>query len=168
MNENDATEYYNAFVEMLNRKNADWVVQQVAEEVRFGKITSGEFSISKIDGAHDSYQNALFERRGDYRISKKEKLNQIVPFTPQEKLVLLIKAIRRLVIDTSNIQGHVINFAEKETKGTNIKPDIRFYSEEVNEDTFSLIASKSQINQEAVVKLEGLLSQLESEAGNDN
>lgn len=168
MNENDATEYYNAFVGMLNRKNADWVVQQVAEEVRFGKITSGEFSISKIDGVHDSYQNTLFERRGEYRISKKEKLNQIVPFTPQEKLILLIRAIRRLVIDTSNIQRHVINFAETETKGTNIKPDIRFYSEEVNEDTFSLIESRSQINQEAVIKLEGLLAQLESEAGNDN
>ena len=168
MNDNDATEYYNALVEILNQKNAGWVVQQVAEEVRFGKITSGEFSITKVDKFHDPYQTTLFERRGDYRISKKEKLNQILPFTLQEKLLVLIKAIRRLVIDTSDIRRHLTNFAEMETRETSTKPDIRFYSEEVNEVTISLSESKSQDNYDAVVKLNDLLATLESEATNGN
>jgi hypothetical protein len=168
MNANDALEYYNALLEMLSSKNATWVLDQVNEEVRFGKIEVGEFSLSKEKSFDNIFQRRLLDQGSEYRVRGKEKLFQIIPFTPQERLILLIKAIRRLVVDTSRIQEHVLAFAKREMKEAGIKSDINFYSDDGERETFSLAAAHAQLNQEDINRLEQLLQELEAEAENDS
>jgi hypothetical protein len=168
MNNVDATEYFNALVELLNSNDLGWVVNQVNEEIQSGKIVSNEFPIIKQDPFLNARQDTLFERGGEYRTRRRERFNQIVPFSQKERLILLIKALKRLAIDTSNIQKHVTAFVQFEAKKTDIKPDIRFYSEDTNADNFSLSRSESQGSQADIAKLEQLLTSLEHEVTNDN
>lgn len=168
MNEADAREYFGALTEILNDNELRWVVDQASDEIQAGKIISNEFQISKSNQFPGVRQDALFENRGEYRARKREKFNQIVPFTPQESLILLIRAIKRLVIDTYAMQRHVSGVLEVETKHTQIKPDLSFFPENGSEETFSLSRFNSQVSQEDVNRLEQLLAVLENEAENDN
>ncbi len=166
MDDGSATEYFAALARILNEKDLGWVVNQVNDEIRFGKVGSGEFLAVKEERRNESIQTSFFESREDYKIKKKEKFNVIVPYTEKEKLKLLIEAIKRLVIDTTEMENHIMDFFTQ-PNGKN-EVTLIFYSENGVPEPLVLVKNETQEKNGNIDELRKFLDELSEEIENDN
>ncbi len=143
MNEQDCSAVYNALIEMLNAVKLGWVTEQVADVISAGKT---------------------IEELVSGRKSPDLKLNY---YTPQEQLLLLIKAIEKSVINTGEIETEIMDIFSHEAQNCDLKPEVRFTSSvEVEGQLFKYsiesVNSRKQHSQELKKLLEQLRQEMET------
>lgn len=142
MTEQECREVYDQLAKMLSENKLDWVIEQVAEEILFGKTDEREVQpLKKID----SKKPDLFQEASEEHFLPKGPRTKF-PVTSEykegEKLELLIKAVEQVIVNAPKMQAGTFEAL------TEFQPDlntITFYDEEVGEPQFSI--SRNQINQ---------------------
>jgi hypothetical protein len=177
MDSQTAREYFREIVKILEKHNLDWVVAQINEEIRIGKLGKGEFAIVKQSDqdfqTDDTPQQRLFERQSEYRTprkeqSKKEKFNVLIPYTDEEKLDILINAVRRLLVETSDIEKAVIDFFRQEGNENQYSAEVSFFSEDANEVNLHLSYQEVSKKQDNKSELKKYLDEISAEINHDN
>ncbi len=133
-------EAYNFLTGALEGLNLGWVVQQAEEKIRSGNIVEVDIAEGRA----------------------KTKYQKIAPYSEAERLRILIDAIRKVVVELSQVSESVRDFFHEQGVLARIKhpQDIRFASEE-GDTVHALIPSQERKgSSEALAKL---LSELERE-----
>lgn len=111
MEENDARIVFETLVNHLTELKLGWVVDQVNERIRLGKLISKDVSVTR--DAHG-------------KIGRKRKASFVttVPFTAKERLSILIDAIDHVAIQTGQMGAKVVeHLHEKGFESVEFYPD---------------------------------------------
>lgn len=142
MTDEDCGEVFRQLVSMLNDRQMSWVIDEVNEVLRAGKL---------ID---EPVENSSKRSSREFRTTRE--------YTPQEALLILIDSIESVVVHTAFIEKEVTFFFRREGQEFRISPEVRFLSEGESEPTVFSYASAIDRAEQAT-RLERLLEQLRSE-----
>jgi hypothetical protein len=106
LSDEDAELAYNQLAESLQANRLSWVVQQVDDEIRFGKTEERELETFK-EVPSEQLVMGYFPESRQLRRGPKAKFAIVRQFTSQEKLKLLTHAIERAVVDTAEMELYV-------------------------------------------------------------
>lgn len=127
MNDAECIEVYDHLVRILNENELSWISTQVAEQIRLGKTVEKEIATFK-----ESHGEPPLFGADNYHIQYKKGPKVTFPVTeeyePQERLLLLIDAIEQTIVNTAEMESHVIGYFGEQL-GENWE-GIRFYSED--------------------------------------
>jgi hypothetical protein len=98
VNDEEADRLYTRLLRMLGDRQLRWVAEQVSEEVALGR------TFSKTVPVLDSQESP----EGSRPRRRKTKFVSTVQYTPKERLSLLLDAIDRAVVVTSEFQKHIL------------------------------------------------------------
>ncbi len=150
MNQLTFTDTYRELERILNYFEIGWVAEQVAQTIREGK---------KIE----------------YKESKGATIIRTEEYSDKEKLLLLIEAIERAVVQTNEIQNAVTKFFNQKESDVKIR-SIKFYPEDEKsefEDVFEfhllsdqeqVMQQKNQANNELKIYLKDLRTEVTNSA----
>jgi len=158
MNSQECTQTYEILAKMLVEIGLEWVTNQVSEQIRNGKTIQREIETFKdvrevkvFDA--DSYPSQL--RKGP-----KATFPVTVDYEPPELLGLLIDAIEQTVVNTADMERHLVEFLEREGKGPQ---EIHFIAEEAGSEPKSINKEKSISRVGRTDELKDLLETLRKE-----
>ncbi|MBG1270860.1 hypothetical protein [Nostoc sp. WHI] len=144
MNNNEYKNLYDQLKKILKEYNLTWVVEQVNETIREGKIVNVEES---------------FPRKSKTKTHRIKKEN----FSEKEKLFLLIDAFERIILDSSEIENELNEFLTEENRESILDPKLLF-SEEDDEDYQVIFYTDSvKVRQQIAMELKNLLDMLRKE-----
>ncbi len=147
MNNNEYKNLYYQLKKILNEYNLTWVVEQVNETIREGKIVNVEESLPRKS------------KTKTHRIKQEN-------FSEKEKLFLLIDAFERIILDSSEIENELNEFLTEENRESILDPKILF-SEEDDEDYQVIFYTDSvKVRQQIAMELKNLLDMLRKEVNN--
>jgi hypothetical protein len=163
MNEQDYDKIYSAVSEVLRQKEMLWVLEQVDEQIRFGKTESKE--ISPKERAHRQSNLPTLETSSRMRKSRRGEPEEFLvstEYSAQEKLHLLIDAIEQSVVNANRMVQDTLEFVG-DRFGIS---EIIFYSTEREKmKTFS--SSDFIKHAQQISRLEDLLEELRRQANAD-
>jgi hypothetical protein len=150
MTEEDYQQTYQELATMLKDMQLGWVVKQVEILVR-------------SEGATASLDNRPGITRAD---SPQALLTKSAPYTAQEQLLLLIDATERLVVDSTEIEGDLVQFLESEEQRLQQPVTIEFASDDFKADKSKTPFRREGITErcQAAAALRQLLQKLRQEA----
>jgi hypothetical protein len=149
MTEQDCQQVYQELAAMLQDLQLGWVVEQVESRVPLPE---------DMDSEHSGYSSVQAEMTSSQAV-----LTKPVTHTAQEKLLLLIAAAERIVIDTTEIKGELINFLSKQEERLNTAVTMGFASDDNNFTTQPVVEEPTDRRQ-VVAELRQLLQALRQEA----
>jgi hypothetical protein len=160
MNDKECDEVYQRLTDMVNQIGLEWVIAQVAEQIRLWKTVEKEIETLR----ETRTERTLFtvnEYRSEFRKGPKATFPVTVEYSSRERLSLLIDAIEQAVVNTADMEHHLLNFFDKATE----KWDgvIQFYSEEPDIRPRSIDKRVSASRLESSRRLRQLLDNLRQE-----
>lgn len=114
MNENECTQIYEQLIKMVNEKWLGWVTVQVAEQIKIGKIVHREIETLKEDRVMGLF--TIDEYRSRLKRGPKATFAVTEEYKPSERLELLIDAIKEVIVNTADMEHHLVEFYEKDEK----------------------------------------------------
>lgn len=160
MDDRECNETYRFLVDILAQSGLDWVIEQVEEQIRLGKTLKKKVDTLRVSRKRFSEQPSLFSVEGHAeRFEKGPKATFPVTeeYQAPERLALLIDAIEHAVVNTSEMEYHLINFWGEEVKGFQ---DIRFHSEELESEPVTIDRQTVSSRLEQGKRLKNLLDRL--------
>ncbi|MGF1492869.1 MAG: hypothetical protein ACFBSC_10540 [Microcoleaceae cyanobacterium] len=142
MKQQDCSVIFEELVELLDQLNLGWVALHVIDTIRTGKILQETIS------------------------GRKSPDLKLVDYTPAEKLLLLIDAIDRAVVDTAEIQLEMVDYLNQEINHTPvISSEIHFASPLRSQKTIIQLASEdtAPMDQKQLKSLKTTLKKLQQE-----
>jgi hypothetical protein len=159
MNEQETIQAFQRLMKMLNENELGWVAEQVSEQIRIGKTIQRE-----IETLKEGKGMPLFSTIDDYSRKlmrgPKAKFPVTVEYQPNERLELLIYAIRQSVVDTADMEQHLISFTEKDDE---TPKRIQFYNDGPNSEPKTISASTIRKRYDNSKRLNELLESLQKE-----
>lgn len=157
MTESEAEEFYQNLVTALRKQSLDWLATQIEMEVAEGKTTP------KLLTVFESYDGDLsVERDAAKGRSRRVEFAHVQPFTSQEKLEILIQAVRTIVVSSGKI------FSELHMdQRLGAYQSISFVSE-AGVESLELSSSQMIPMTAAADQLEQLLNKLDSEVSRND
>ncbi|WP_066425697.1 hypothetical protein [Anabaena sp. 4-3] len=145
MNTDEYENLYCQVEEIINYYELSWIIEQVNNSIREGKIVSIEEKLAKKN------------REKTPRIKRED-------YTAKEKVLLLLDAFERAVLNTIELEKEVGKFLTEEIRDSQLEPQIKFYSEE-EENIHEFIFDTDRINlrQQEAGELQNLLNHLRQE-----
>lgn len=145
MNADEYQNLYSQIEEIINYYQLGWIIEQVNNSIREGKIVSIEEKLAKKN------------REKTPRIKRED-------YTVKEKVLLLLDAFETAVVNTIELEKEIGNFLIEEISDSQLEPKIKFYSEE-EENIHQFIFSPETINlrQQETRELQNLLNDLRQE-----
>jgi archaellum biogenesis ATPase FlaH len=124
MNEQECLEIYNELKNLLYENSLEWVIEQVEETFRAGKIV--EYSTAKSREINKINKNS---RSKELRMMREN-------YSVKEQLLILIDAIENIAVNPLDIKTEINNFINEEKEMNNIEDeeDIKFLSVEEEQD----------------------------------
>lgn len=162
MTEGEAVAIFDKLSHVLEELGLGWLLLQVSERIRFGKLSQAEVSVPKsaAEGA-----TAVLPGIGDApagrpagRRATKEKLTRTDDFTARERLELLVGAIEQVSVSLPELEAESLSFMHTVGgfDGITFAPDVE--SRTAREVTSADIGERSL----AVAKMRSLLTELRS------
>lgn len=113
MNDQECNQTYEALSDILKQYGLEWVTTQVTQQILLGKTIEQEIETLKED------REARMFASQDYssRLKRGPKATFPVPieYKPSERLELLIDAVQRSVISTTDMEHHLVEFFESQS-----------------------------------------------------
>jgi len=156
MNDQKCEEIRHRLEALLKQHRLEWVIGQVNEEIRSGKMTSEAVVAVKDEASVPSEIRPTRKPR-----VTKEKFLRRVNYTKREQLVLLIDAVERAVVDVIDLGLQVGDFVEKESVHGK---EVKFASEEEGVHGRLFSPSEAISRKGSAAKLKTLLAGLKKEA----
>jgi hypothetical protein len=125
---------YDTLVSTLDISGLQWIVSQVEEQLRLGKTVEKEIRTLTEGRSRDTLQG-FEEYREHLRSGPKATFPITIEYEPKEKLSLLIEAIEQAVIDTAEMENHIIEFFGKDLLSLE---SVAFYPDEGDKETVSI------------------------------
>lgn len=154
MNDAECIEVYDHLVRILNENELSWIRVQVAEQIRLGKTVEKEIATFK-----ESRRELTLFGTDDYHIQYKKGPKATFPVTeeydPSERLLLLIDAIEQAIVNTAEMESHIIGYFGEQLG--NDWRGIRFYSEEQDSQLIVLIGKHRHLAYKVVNSLNNFL-----------
>ncbi len=160
---------FEQLAETLQAHDLGWVVDQINEQLAQGKTEQVKISIYKEVSVEEptKEQMHLFDGQDvkkSLKPSTKQERMVIFEYSPQERLRLLVEAVKNVVSQTTELEEHVTKFYNGDVLGEpqrDIDANIIFYSEQ-STDTDPFIFSKNNVgkSREFTDKLKPLLEKL--------
>jgi hypothetical protein len=159
MNDQECIHVFQQLIKIINDNGLGWVAEQVSEQIRIGKTIQRE-----IETLKEGKGLPLFSTVDDYS-SKLIKGPRVtfpvtVEYQPNERLELLINAVRQTIVDTADMEHYLVSFLEK---NDDAPARIQFYLDEPNSEPKSIGAETIAIRHESSKRLNGLLESLQKE-----
>lgn len=159
MNEQRLIHTFARLRKILSDNGLGWVTEQVDEQIRIGKTIQRE-----IETLKEGKGMPLFTTIDDYssKLTKGPKATfpVTVEYQPSERLMLLINAVRQSIIDTADMEYHLVNFSEK----VNETPKkYLFYADEPNSEPKLISTDTIRLRYENSKRLTELLNSLQQE-----
>lgn len=148
MNDAETRDVFNQLAAMLRELGLGWVVEQVQDAIRAGQTTPREEPIQ------DSFSRRKLKVSADSLTS--------VPFTAEQELQLLVRAIRHAVVDAGRMeQAIVTEFAvEAEVAGV-VNADVIFVSDQPDVPDL-VVASAQDLTPDRLAAIEALPALLDA------
>jgi len=157
MDSQECNKVFERLLHMLDKNKINWVVEQVKQQVQLGKTIEKEIETLK----HKEKEFAQL-REDDVYIPKvkkgpKAKFPVTEEYTPNEKLNLLLDAIEQAIVNTADMENHLIEYF-----GSSLQKweGINFYPDEpeskpisINLETISDRFDNSQYLRDLIIKL---------------
>lgn len=137
--------------DIATKHGLDWVLAQVDEEIRVGKLTQKRVSTYKED--EDRSPNT---DRG-FRPVSKATLTASVEYSDQEKLLLLIDAIEQAAVNTTLMADETVSRLA-ELRGNDRPFEVKFMPEDEEAPSTSLTEMSER--RQSARRLAGLLNDL--------
>ena len=105
--EQNPEEAYEILLRALREQQLSWVVEQVQEQVRVGKLVAKDIT---------PYRETSPSRLGDQlpsrraRTTRRERLVATEEYSPEERLGLAVDALESAVVHTAEIENEVLGF----------------------------------------------------------
>ncbi|HLP89537.1 MAG TPA: hypothetical protein VK184_13220 [Nostocaceae cyanobacterium] len=142
----DVKEYENLYLQIediINYYEMGWIIEEVNNSIREGKIVSIEGKLEKK------------KQEGNSRIKRED-------YSPKEKLLLLLDAFDRAITNKFELEKELGEFLTEEMNGLRLEPQIGFGSdEEVKVHKFS--SKTLELRQQEFQELQNLLNTLRQE-----
>lgn len=151
MTNEEATAIYQSLLEVLESLELMWVVEQLNEQINFGKVeevritsrgirsqSTDRDSQNRILSVETQLINIIEDVQGtDRSVSDASSASnrisgtyaRTIEYNPKEKLLILIETIERTVIDTIRTESYIIDFFRGEGNRLGIGSDIYFSQE---------------------------------------
>jgi hypothetical protein len=110
LRDQEAEALYEELIDLLADAGWGWVVGQVLDEIRLGKMEAKRVRVSEIS-LSDEY--LVVSRTPEKPRAKSEIFTHTVPYTPNERLALLVKAMERSTIELFDIYVATTEFTER-------------------------------------------------------
>lgn len=160
MNNQKCQELYGAFVLLLGQHEFHWVIGQVEEQIRLGKTAP-----ERIAPPHGPQLDLLepddepTARGGRSRASREIYLKRI-PYTPCERLVLIIEATEHAVVDVGEIGSHLAEFLRRQPAAMR---EVKFAQEDESILEKPFLFADALSRKPAIAELRSLLAKLKAE-----
>lgn len=159
MNEQECIHAFERLIKILNDNGLGWVAEQVNEQIRIGKTIQRE-----IETLKEGKGMPLFATVDDYssKLTRGPKATfpVTVEYQPSERLELLINAVRQAIVDTADMEHHLVSFTEKNDE---TPKKIQFYIDEPNSEPKSISAETIRLRHKNAKRLNELLASLQKE-----
>lgn len=152
LSDTESSHVYEALSKFVRERGLDWILEQVAEQVRFGMEEKKSVRVGRDD---------VWPETPDEPRSRRSKVLFAAtrPFTEQEKLRLLIDAIQQAVVNTTEMEASF-----REGLGTLEVPRAGMLVREELNPKFIEISESPQVERRAgAQKLATLLGELREE-----
>lgn len=116
MTEQECQQVYHELAQMLRELQLDWVVDKVDLLVQTGKTMDVDLTDDHMAGTGSVSPHAV--------------LTKPLTYTAQEQLLLLIDTIERIMIDTTEVEGALVDFLSEEGQRLNAPFTLAFASED--------------------------------------
>lgn len=102
----------------LEEVGLGWVVEQVQEKIHLGHPTETKVNVLVRHKQSKDQPSLLETQNAEYRKGPKATYVVTREYEPNEKLDLLLKAIELSVIQTAEMENHLLQFTRKEIDRT--------------------------------------------------
>lgn len=159
MDDQQCTETYEILHKVLEQNGLGWVFEQVEEEIRLGKTVEREIDTLREDKqgfdlfTHEDYPTTL--KKGT-----KARYPVTIQYSPPERLLLLIDALERAVVNTAEMEYHITDVFEGELEDWKA---LTFHSEETGAHVISITEQTAFSRLKHSKKLKELLDLLRKE-----
>ncbi len=158
MNEQECMRMYEQLVKMLDEKGLEWVTAQVAEQIRIGKTIQRE--IETLKEVRDTGFFTVDDYPSRLKRGPKATFAVTVDYEPSERLELLIDAIKQAVVNTADMEHHLIEFCERDEKSPK---KIEFRNDEPRNEPKPINRQAIAVRLDSAKKLGELLEALRKE-----
>lgn len=100
MTDTECDQAYEQLVLAINKVGFSWLTNQVAEEIRFGKIVT-----KRVASRPDAPEDLLFEDLTERQKRSKVKVSATRPFTAKEKLHTLLASMEQTILATEDMEA---------------------------------------------------------------
>lgn len=165
MTNQDAKEYFTRLMEILMRQKLDWVVAEVNNTIRLGKLRSKKLRVEEDLWVQGEARNVLEPGTGK---KSPQKFTVSEPYTAQEELRILVTAISSLTVDLAAVERRTVRLVERSGRKAHaeeftIDPIIYLHDENTDRPAWqSAPASRGELNQLAS-KIRPLIDELRKE-----
>lgn len=151
MSERSAEQAYKILISALNEQGFLWVVAQIQEQIRAGKLIDKEISSQSVA---DIGEFALPQIGSSQASKRRRKGLTTEEYTPEEMLDIAVDAIEALAIHSAEMENDLGNFCKSAFTD---EADIRFEPDELDTSEAVVFARPSEARRMKVDKLRGLL-----------
>jgi len=169
MRDEEATEYFEKLAAILQRHNLAWVIAEVRDTLRLGKLRTKALRVETelwADGADDSVLSPPPRKRSVERFTVSE------PYTPREALQILLVAICSLTTDLAAIERRIGTLIERSGRRASapeiaLHPTINLYDENSDKIAWKSGPQVRDSLAKLAVKMSPLLERLKRELNAD-
>ena len=156
MKDKECDQIFEYLKEKLMAIKLSWIVEQVEEDIRIGKLSE-----EKPDS-----RKSIFDFPFDKNINKKSKhkMPHIIEYSAKDKLNLLLNAIEQAMVNIPLIE---MNLLQSFNDYLNKSISITFHSEDPNIRSFDIVEIDAHINTDLGKRFKELLDILSVEIKND-
>ena len=157
MNEQDCLTAYGSLVSILSENGWVWIISQVEEQIRLGKTIEREIDTLKEVRETGSQLTPYYPR---LKKGPRAKFPVTEPYSPHERLKIIIDAIERAVLDSAAMENQLGAFMEVNADDIH---EIQFYDDESDYKRQSIETQRSEMRVREAAHLKKLLDALRSE-----
>ncbi|HET7233845.1 MAG TPA: hypothetical protein VFJ16_27790 [Longimicrobium sp.] len=127
----EATSLYNALIDEMKRHGLGWIVAQVEEQIAVGKLATEKLPVTETELYVPGED--LFDVPISRPVKRRASATFVVsrPYTEEEKLLLLVQAMRIGVAEVNSIALDVADFIANELDGATLEFQPETESDEV-------------------------------------
>lgn len=142
--------FFGQIVDILYHQNLNWVVEQVNEQIATGKTQP-----KRVRAYRETRDMPLLPMR----LGAEVELAETIPYTPQEQLLILVRAVEQVVSNVADMEDKVVETFER-LSGQQMNVRITFLTPNEDSPRHSISREDAQRRTSATVVLRHALLEL--------
>jgi hypothetical protein len=157
MDDQEIETIFEGLSQMITQHKMDWVITQVSEQIRLGKIKDEEVKVlrhKRVTGRSPHPDRYMAELQPGPR----ESFLRTVEYSPKERLLLLVEAIEQAVANTAEMERELNVFYKRQGFSRFL-----FQPDEETRESFQISPDGIVFRESYVTELKQLLDELRAE-----